>query len=207
MPRILGIDRVNVGPETLGGVLPIGSVVPVMSNISGSFAPPSTGQVKDGFMLADGAAIPAEQALSGNTPDITGDRFIMGAATAGTTGGNANNQITPSGSNSGGAASFNKNVMNTNQTSHNHQWMTSTGGSETFGPDGSPTAISRGTASDPTGDGYVRSTQAGGRYTNNSTVAWASNTVNTNFTQPTFTGNPVSILPLYVTGVYLIRVN
>jgi len=44
-------------------------------------------------MYCDGSAIPAGNTLSGNTPNLTDDRFLMGSTTAGTSSA-ANNSIT-----------------------------------------------------------------------------------------------------------------
>lgn len=113
MPRILGIDHINLGPTQLGGLLPIGSVLPIMAHITGSYTPPASGVVQDGFMICDGAAIPGSQAMSGNTPVINDDRFLMGASAAGTAGGNTN--ITPTGT-IGGSQS----IDHTHAMSHTH---------------------------------------------------------------------------------------
>ena len=69
------------------GFVKPGMVLAVFSNITGAFAVPATGVVSEGYQYCDGAAIPANHALSGNVPDLTDDRFIMGATSAGTTGG------------------------------------------------------------------------------------------------------------------------
>lgn len=100
MPRILGIDHINLGPTQLGGLLPVGSVLPIMSHITGSYSPPASGVVKDGFMICDGAAIPGSQAMSGNTPVLNDNRFLMGASVSGTTGGQDTSSGTIGGSQS-----------------------------------------------------------------------------------------------------------
>jgi hypothetical protein len=76
------------------GLVKPGMMIAVASNLTGSHAIPSTGTVdSSGYILCDGAAIPGSQTVSGTTPDLSDNRFLMGAATAGTTGGNASNQI------------------------------------------------------------------------------------------------------------------
>ena len=67
--------------------LPLGAIVPLASHIAGSFQPPASGVVVEGFMVCDGAAIPGGVALSGFTPNLSDERFIMGSAAAGSTGG------------------------------------------------------------------------------------------------------------------------
>lgn len=81
--------------EVRFGLMPVGTVFPIMTNISGAYAPPASGVVQDGFMVCDGAPIPPGMTLSGSVPDLTDNRFLMGATTAGITGGATN--ITPTG--------------------------------------------------------------------------------------------------------------
>jgi len=151
MPLILGIDNLVLDPATTFGTVPVGAILPVMSNITGSFTVPATGVEDGGFMLCDGAAIPGGQSMSGSTPNLSDGRFLMGSSVAGTAAG-ANNQ-TPTGSISSsfsGAAvartdffknatytpsgsvsttvTFNKNVLNTtsHQSAHAHVLTSST---------------------------------------------------------------------------------
>lgn len=66
------------------GLVPVGGVVPVFSNITGAYSLPTSGTVSgEGWMRCDGAAIPGGQTLSGTTPDLTGGRFIYGTSGAG----------------------------------------------------------------------------------------------------------------------------
>jgi len=83
MPLIFGIDTIVLDPATTKGVVPIGTVMSVMSDIAGGFTIPATGVVDGGFMLCDGAAVPGGQGLTGNTPDMTGDIYLRGSAVAG----------------------------------------------------------------------------------------------------------------------------
>lgn len=70
------------------GQVPLGAVIPIMSQLTGSYSVPSTGTVShEGWMLADGSAIPGGNAVSGSTPNLTSAIFIMGSTTGGTTGG------------------------------------------------------------------------------------------------------------------------
>ena len=220
------VDLDKLSDNVKFGLMPVGTVFAVMSNITGAFAPPATGVIADGFMRCDGAAIPGNAALSGNTPDLTGSRFLMGTSGAGAglnpvvgaTGGNANNEITPTGTNSGGSASFNKNVMNTDQQNHTHA-----AGSLYARIMGSVTddeirmdRISTGlwqsnvwaSVTNVT-DGHNQNEAFGVEVsgaTGSDQATWNSAIVNTSFTDSTFTGDTVNILPQYVAAVYLIRV-
>lgn len=90
-------SAVNITGNLSGrGVVPIGAVVPVFS-IAGGFSIPASGVVSNGWMRADGAAVPAAQVVTAGTltPNLSDNRFIMGATTSGTTGGA--NSIIPAG--------------------------------------------------------------------------------------------------------------
>jgi hypothetical protein len=85
------VNATTVNASNGQGVVPVGAIIPIASHLTGSISIPSTGTVDaNGFMLCDGAAIPGGQTLSGNTPNLTDDRFLMGDTTgaAGGTGGN-----------------------------------------------------------------------------------------------------------------------
>lgn len=64
-------------------LLPLGGIIGVSTDLTGAFDSAS-GVVTDGFMLCDGTAIPGSETVSGSTPDLTDDRFLMGSTTAGT---------------------------------------------------------------------------------------------------------------------------
>ena len=93
---IFGVDK-GIGPGTVSlealldevkfGLMPVGTVFPVMTNIAGAPSAPASGVVADGLMLCDGAAIPALLTLSGSTPNLSGDAFLQGSSSAGVTGG------------------------------------------------------------------------------------------------------------------------
>jgi len=76
------------------GMVPIGGMVPVMSHLAGSWVPPVTGVVKDGFMRADGALVAdAGSPLNGVTlPNMTGGTYPRGDTTSSSTSGGANTQ-------------------------------------------------------------------------------------------------------------------
>lgn len=238
--RIQSIDA-----EYENGTIPIGTVFAITTHLTGSWTLPASGAVKRGLMLCDGAAIPGGQTLSGNTPDLSDNRFIMGSTTSGTSGaatdlthshtfahthgtnsqlGSTNFAHTHGGSTgadsavftgtlstSGGAASFNKTVMNTNQISHGHNYgiqnfilnadFTYITGSESIGirnynsggfvgwnysasagtVSGRSINVNSGTSTKNVTAVIKESTAS----TSFSTATWNSTTVNTTFTQPT----------------------
>jgi hypothetical protein len=70
------------------GAIPAGTMIPIASNLTGAYAIPATGVVDaQGWMYCDGSAIPAGNTVSGTTPNLTDDRFLMGDTSAGTTSG------------------------------------------------------------------------------------------------------------------------
>lgn len=76
--------------------VPAGSIIPVIVNspISGStYSIPASGIVRDGWMVADGACIPAGHLLTGNTPNLTDGRYLMGSSSSGSTGGYNSNCV------------------------------------------------------------------------------------------------------------------
>ena len=83
MPKIAGIDVITTTPSTMRGILPLGSIIPVMSNITGSHSLPASGVATFGLMRADGSVIPGGQTLSGNTPNLTSGRFLYGTSGSG----------------------------------------------------------------------------------------------------------------------------
>jgi hypothetical protein len=94
------------------GFNPVGSIVAIASNITNSFPIPSSGTVSQGWQYCDGAAITG-QTLVGNTPNLTGNRFLMGSTSSGATGGS--NTFAPSGTIGGS-----QNIDHSHQYSHTH---------------------------------------------------------------------------------------
>lgn len=85
------------GSTTGNGIVPVGGIVAIGANITGSFSLPATGVVSNGWMICDGAAIPGSQTLSGNTPNLMDSRFLMGSSgTAGVSSGSNTNSHTHS---------------------------------------------------------------------------------------------------------------
>jgi len=103
-PNILGIVTGNAtynqttlsGTSAGTGIAPVGSIISIASNLSGSFSIPVSGTVSSGWQLCNGVAIPGGNTLSGNTPNLADNRFLMGSSSAGTASGT--NLITPVGS-------------------------------------------------------------------------------------------------------------
>ena len=85
---------VTTGPFNGFGLVPIGSLVPVMKNIPGSWQPPATGVIKDGFQLADGAVVnDTGSPLNGsNTPNMI-EKFLRGGTVSGLAQGESDNKI------------------------------------------------------------------------------------------------------------------
>ena len=87
-------------PQTEGGTgatsiavaqaFPLGMIIPIASNLTGTYTIPSSGSVdSDGWMYCNGAAIPAGKSVSGTTPNLTDGRFLRGSTSSGGTGGSA----------------------------------------------------------------------------------------------------------------------
>jgi len=191
------------------GAVPLGAIIPIGN--SAAWALPSSGQIKDGYALCNGQSFPtgSNSVFFGNIPNLTDNRFLQGSNTIGETGGTTSKATT------GITASFNKDIMNTDQNFHDHVI-------------GLPQAPVSGTATDtigilktesryvggPNGEypkiiGNVASTgqRFPGYYSTTynsvvSTVTWQSITVDTTVTQGTIS----DIRPQYFNVVYLMRV-
>lgn len=84
----VAVTTTTVNAQNGYGIVPLGSVIPIASNLTGSKAIPASGVVtSDGWMLCDGTAIPSGNTLSGSVPNLTDNRFLMGSSASGTTGG------------------------------------------------------------------------------------------------------------------------
>jgi hypothetical protein len=213
------------------GQLPLGALVPLTSHLTGSFSPPASGVVKRGLMLCDGSAIPAGQKVSGTLPDLTDNRFLMGATSSGASGsatdlthdhtfthahsGTTGTQtVTFSGtvSTTGGAASFDKTALNSDQSSHDHTYQleytqayntfskisggfnaliqaydyasgTFVGGSSVAAPVNRGWNTGLSTGTTAISAGTLKTLTA---TTTSETVSWTSASVSTTFTDPTF---------------------
>lgn len=192
------------------GTVPLGAIIPV-GNV-GAWALPASGEIKDGFALCDGTTFPAgsHPSFAGNRPNLTDDRFLNGASSVGGLGG-ATSKTT-----SGIAATFNKNLLNTDQVGHKHRLplyidsfggsmirgITTSGGDGFYGKDTSTTGTFN--LVDLTGETNSGVTTGSVlTVTSDSTTAtWNSATVSTTVTQGTIS----DIRPKYFDVVYLIRV-
>lgn len=82
-----GVATFNAAPVGFG-IVPLGAMIPIATNITGSHSMPSTGVMDaSGWQLADGASIDGSATLTGTTPDLSDNRFIMGASSSGTAAG------------------------------------------------------------------------------------------------------------------------
>jgi hypothetical protein len=194
------------------GIVPLGSVIAV-GNVAG-WALPTTGQIKDGYALCDGQSFPAgsNPLFTGTMPNLTDDRFLNGSTTVGGTGGSTSKTTT------GVGASFNKNVLNSDQIAHNHKLpflvgTTSGGGGIIYGFASAATSGNGlyGNSASPGGTitaaiatiaGTTSASFAQVSDSNTATVSWNSVTVNASMTQGTIS----DIRPKYFSVVYLMRV-
>jgi len=74
------------------GMVPLGGMVAIMPHLAGSWQPPASGQIKDGFMLADGHIVTAKNVAGGcafaegtTLPDMV-NRFARGETNSGSIG-------------------------------------------------------------------------------------------------------------------------
>ena len=87
----LSISEGGTGGTSGGGqAFPLGMIIPIASNLTGTYTIPASGSVdSDGWMYCNGAAIPAGKNVSGTTPNLTDGRFLRGSTSSGSTGGSA----------------------------------------------------------------------------------------------------------------------
>jgi len=138
--KTLTVDSV-VGP----GAVPLGGLVAVMPNIDVVIAwqPPATGEIKDGFMRADGTAITSTHKglgckLTVGTvlPNLTA-KYLKGNTASGATGGS--NTFTPAGTNAasnvpalGLTFSGTSGTYSVSVPSHYHNTFSLTAGGQSF---------------------------------------------------------------------------
>jgi len=97
--KTLRVDNITnlAGTSGAPGMVPIGGLVAVMPNThANAWQPPATGAIKDGFMRADGAVVPACADCvipAGTTTPNMVTRFLKGSTTSGTTGGSATKNL------------------------------------------------------------------------------------------------------------------
>ena len=81
-------DNEAVSKSQLDNSTPLGVIVAIASNLSGTYPIPGSGVVDSkGWMYCDGSAIPSGKSVSGNVPNLTDGRFLRGATSSGGTGG------------------------------------------------------------------------------------------------------------------------
>jgi len=99
------------------GLVPIGGMVAVMSHLSGAWAPPASGFIKDGFMRADGNTVPScgGCALEGVTLPNMVNQLAKGNATSSSVSAGSNNVAGLSGT-------VSKADWNDDQSTHNHHY-------------------------------------------------------------------------------------
>lgn len=79
--------RIQSLPEDFEfGLIPVGTILPLTTHLTGSITPPPSGVIANGLMLCDGSAIPVGATLSGTLPDLTDERFLRGSTSSGTSG-------------------------------------------------------------------------------------------------------------------------
>jgi hypothetical protein len=120
------------------GSVPIGSVVPIFSNLTGTYAVPALGVVSaEGWMQCRGTAgqrtvpgaVSPTNPMGGQViPDLSDSRFLMGSTTAGTSGGS--NSITPDVS--ANTANFTSSVVSGATVANFSSTVSTTGGAATF---------------------------------------------------------------------------
>lgn len=230
----LRADKVTVTSGSAPGSVPIGGMVAVMPTMQATdtWQPPATGAIKDGFMRADGHTITAQNVTDGSLlrvgtvlPNMV-QKYPRGNTTSGTTGG-ANTQASSvtfasqSINTTGGSASFNKNVMNSDANAPIVGWSGYDPNRVDGGGDPNPgnivtpnitSGINIGSKILPSGTGYSQtdplqttySVFGSGVYTEGTTITsayalvsplqtWNSSTVSTSFSNPSF--NQSSLTP------------
>lgn len=75
------VNVAGAGTVPLGGIMAVGSAA--------AWTLPASGEIKDGFVLCNGASFPtgSHPSFSGNRPNLTDDRFLNGSNATGGTGG------------------------------------------------------------------------------------------------------------------------
>lgn len=204
------------------GRVPIGSVIPVLgvyqsTSNGGTFTSaslPSSGSITDdGFQRCDGAIINNVSSIFNGkySPDLTGNRFLMGSTSAGTLGGNTNNQITISSSNL---------PTHTHDISHTHTGSTTSQNTSTtsgHSADHSHGASMWNTTFNdayfvPGGGSPLRTNNTGGTSNDHTHTYAHTHAISTSTQSTTTSGNggfsntAIDIRPLYISVVYLIRV-
>lgn len=208
------------------GFVPIGGMVAVMPHVSGSWQPPASGAVKDGFMRADGSTVTdGDSPLNGEVlPNMASNTYARGDSTSGGTGG-ANTQASNVTVGNHAALSLqNHNSLSATIPNHQHQVAETVGSEESlymYRSDGVPGWIvqyqqdSVGSGRDSAyvngnfpanGGGPLYSKTDGG----GGSVSFTQNITSHSFTQNidvhSVINNTVNNEPKYVSVIWVIRV-
>ena len=141
--KVAGVWTCATQDVTMGpGGVPIGGMVFVMPHVTGSWQPPASGVVKDGFMLADGSTVAdASSPLNGQVlPNMTGGVYPRGDSTS---------SNTSAGSNTTTIASTNL-PQHTHSINHDHASATTGNQSQSHSHSVDPPATASGNASGTT---------------------------------------------------------
>jgi hypothetical protein len=229
-PQRITLDTLS--NEVEFGLMPIGSVISVMSSTPGAYSHPGGGTVDEGLMLCDGVTVIPRGPMAGQTvPGLDNDTYLRGSAASGAAGG-ANDKIIPAAAlpeHTHGASTITANTPHphpgspngTHDVPHSHtQRMTWTGFPPLFNPGGrrDRNDTSPGSIFDQginTGPAHTQSypgapptttlhTHPGGGTGAHPMLHGHGITVN-----PAGTGSPINTLnvePEYLTTIYAIRI-
>jgi hypothetical protein len=90
-PKSVSLDLLD--DEVVWGLLPLGAVIPIMPAVQGAFLPGGSGQVSNGLIVCDGAAIPSGHSVTGNTPQINNSSYLRGASSTTGISGGSNSRV------------------------------------------------------------------------------------------------------------------
>jgi hypothetical protein len=208
--NVLKVDSVQgaTAGVTPPGMVPIGGIVAVMPNTAGAWQPPASGQCKDGFTRADGAAFSTHPTCAGvvitASPYMVGGKYLRGNTTSGTTGG-ANTEASNVTVGIHTALSLNGESSHTHGSGSIQALLTFTGpyvyAQQSPGAYTPTVGGTLGMSSNSTAMSYA--TNTGG-----STAAGSSHahSFSQNITAHSVTNNTVNNEPSYIEVVYVIRV-
>ncbi len=94
------------------GIVPVGGIIAIASNLTGAFPLPTSGTSSRGWQVCDGAAVEAGGTLSGSVPTLDDNRFLQGSSSAGSSGGSNTSSITGT-----------QNIDHRHTMAHTHQWI------------------------------------------------------------------------------------
>ena len=213
--------------------VPIGGIVALASNLTGSHTVPNSGAVDSaGWMLCDGSSIPANQTLTGNVPQLTDGRFLQGNTHANAGGVGTNNTVTlaegnlpahnhtvtttaQSGSTTGNASSANTGNVSSNHThdsgsntgNHSHNTHRNTYSVNDFYAWNNVVTRSGNASTSNTGGHHHGNTgNFSANHTHGMDHTHSYGHTHTMSCADTGSGTPFSIVPTYLRVVYLIRV-